>query len=248
MWSSLALLVDLRHELSNRYVFPVAVMIQLDWGGDRCGPLLSGSLRRHCLYARQTLQKHSFRYVGRTVGSPATGSSMHKYVHSVRYFVYLLGFSELYEKKRFSFVEFCYLLLPSSSATARTKRHLFFFFEMRLASDCAQKNFFSHGLPDFDEHGTPKNILSNCTIFHLQADHFRGRFLCDFVQWFRVGEFSAAFLLGVSELSLSFLWSFYATIFAFFLKKHGSAEHIIWYMFFLFGSLWRAPLAGPAVF
>ena len=60
-----------------------------------------------------TREKH-FRssYVGRTVGSPATGSSMYMYVHSIRYFVYLLGFSELYEKRR---LFFCRVLLSPSS-------------------------------------------------------------------------------------------------------------------------------------
>ena len=34
-------------------------------------------------------------------------------------------------------------------------------------------------------------------ILHLQADHFRGLFWSEFQQWFRVGEFSAVFLLDL---------------------------------------------------
>jgi len=58
-----------------------------------------GSFQVHCLYARQAFQKQSFRYVGRTVGSPATGS-MYDYVRSTWYFDHLLAFSELYEKNK----------------------------------------------------------------------------------------------------------------------------------------------------
>ena len=46
-------------------------------------------------------------------------------------------------------ISFFLLLVPPHER----KGFCSFFRKMRLASGCAQKNVFSHGLPDFDEHG-----------------------------------------------------------------------------------------------